>query len=167
MTKKKLKKDLLLEKHGMTDTAEYIVWRNMISRCYNHKDCSYHRYGGRGVSVCYRWKKSAACFLKDMGKRPSAKYSLDRIDCNQNYKPSNCRWATSKQQAINRRIPEKKSGLPIGVRRYWRNPDKFHSKIKINGHPYVVGTYDTVEEAKLEFDKIYFEWYGKKPSSYQ
>lgn len=84
-------------------TPEYVAWWSMRGRCLNKKDSEdYKRYGERGITVCREWD-SFENFLKDMGRRPSEDYSLDRIDNNGNYEPSNCRWATKKQQSRNRR----------------------------------------------------------------
>lgn len=91
-------------KHGQSGrTAEYRAWLHMKSRCYNNKVELYPIYGGRGITVCKRWLHSFENFFSDMGKRPSSKHSLDRIDVNGNYEPSNCRWATAIQQARNKR----------------------------------------------------------------
>jgi hypothetical protein len=91
-------------KHGACFTPEYNSWAAMKDRCNNQNDKDYHRYGGRGISVCKRWLNSFENFFADMGLKPSPKHTLDRYPNNDgNYKPTNCRWATSKQQAATRR----------------------------------------------------------------
>jgi len=91
-------------KHGLSATSEHRVWRHMLSRCYNDRVPEYKNYGGRGIIICERWKYSFEHFYSDMGPRPSPAYSIDRFpDKDGNYEPSNCRWATRKQQCLNRR----------------------------------------------------------------
>ena len=86
--------------HGMTDTQEHHIWKLMIARCHTSPD---PLYGGRGISVCDRWRNSFVAFYADMGPRPSPKHSIDRIDNDGDYEPSNCRWATPHEQGINKR----------------------------------------------------------------
>lgn len=82
---------------------EYNAWVGIKRRCLNVNDASYHNYGGRGIKVCNRWKDSFKNFWDDMGKRPSKKHSIDRINNDGNYEPNNCRWATDLQQMRNKR----------------------------------------------------------------
>lgn len=85
-------------KHGHgTGSPTYKSWSAMIQRCESPKNKSYHRYGGRGIVVCERWRNSFSAFLDDMGEKPPNK-TLDREDNDGNYEKSNCRWATAKEQ---------------------------------------------------------------------
>jgi hypothetical protein len=89
--------------HGKSKTREYSIYCGMLARCYNRNKKIYRRYGGRGISVCKRWRHSFNNFLADMGNLPTPNHTLDRINNDGNYKPSNCRWATMAEQCKNRR----------------------------------------------------------------
>lgn len=89
--------------HGLSHTDEYGIWQGMLNRCNKSFDSAYSHYGVRGISVCERWS-SFESFYGDMGPRPSPKHSIDRVNNDGNYEPGNCRWATSKEQARNKRV---------------------------------------------------------------
>ncbi len=86
----------------------YRTWSMMKARCYIPSCSSYSYYGGKGIKVCDRWRLSFQNFLDDMGPRPSKEITLDRLNGEGQYEPSNCRWATKKEQCSNRRKREKK-----------------------------------------------------------
>jgi hypothetical protein len=88
--------------HGHTYEPEYYVWTSMRQRCTNPKNNRYPAYGGRGITYDPRWDDYQN-FISDVGRRPSPQHSLDRVDNNKGYQPDNCRWATSKAQAANKR----------------------------------------------------------------
>ncbi len=89
--------------HGRRETPEYQAWKSMVARCTIPSASHYAEYGGRGIGVCQRWRESFVVFLADVGPRPSATHSLDRIDPNGNYEPGNVRWATRHEQHRNQR----------------------------------------------------------------
>lgn len=88
--------------HGQHGSPEYNTWGHMIARCERPSCKDFQYYGARGIKVCDRWREFSN-FFADMGKKPSPKHSIDRINNNGNYEPSNCYWATHKEQMRNRR----------------------------------------------------------------
>ena len=82
----------------------YAAWQKMIERCTNPNNPSWSYYGGRGIAVCGRWLTSYAAFVADMGPKPTPAHSVDRRDNSLGYNPSNCYWATSRQQGRNKRV---------------------------------------------------------------
>lgn len=107
------------ESAGKRKTVEYTAWNGMKDRCHNPNNPHYKNYGGRGISVCKRWKESFENFLVDMRRRPRNCTSIDRIDVNKGYCPNNCKWATRIEQVDNRRntIKVKINGasIPLGA----------------------------------------------------
>ena len=90
-------------KHGMRNTVEYRIWVGIKRRCTNPNVYEYPRYGGAGITMHHAWADSFIAFFNYVGKRPEGMQSLDRIDNTKGYTPDNVRWATSKQQANNRK----------------------------------------------------------------
>lgn len=125
--------------HGGIYSPEYKAWGAMIQRCTNPKEKAYHRYGGRGIVVCERWR-SYENFLADVGRRPSTEHSLDRYpDFNGNYEPGNVRWATRDQQTANREcvtlveLGDEQIPLKVAARRLGLNPDTVSQRVRRQG----------------------------------
>lgn len=92
--------------HGMTETPEYLAWRNMQTRCFNDKCEMFEHYGGRGITVAPEWLGDGGFsrFVGHVGLRPTDEHSIDRIDNDRDYEPGNVRWATATEQARNSRV---------------------------------------------------------------
>lgn len=88
-------------KHGLHGEPEYKVWQGIKERCMNPNNISYKTYGALGIKMCDRWINNFELFYQDMGKRPTPKHSIDRIDVYKGYSPDNCKWSTSLEQGKN------------------------------------------------------------------
>ncbi|MGS0480035.1 hypothetical protein [Bacillus mycoides] len=132
--------------HGNSKMPEYSAIISIIGRCENPKNPEYKNYGGRGITVCERWRKSPGLFVEDMGERPSPNHSIDRIDVNGNYEPSNCRWATLSEQGHNKRVSERSSTGVTGVG-YDKKLKKYRAYIRVKGKDYRSKRFDSIEDA--------------------
>lgn len=117
-----------------------VIYANILKRCYDETNKGYKHYGGRGIRVCDKWLEDYGAFCKDMGHRPSKQHSIDRIDNDGNYEPSNCRWATRHQQAANRRG----NGDIVGVS---KRGNRWGATLTVNKKIVLNKTFSTLEEA--------------------
>lgn len=132
-------------KHGMCGTPEYSSWEHMIQRCTNPSNNKYNDYGGRGITICERWKDFAN-FFEDMGARP-ADHEIDRINNDGNYEPGNCRWTTRTKQCRNMRIPRKGTSGIRGVFFDKRYKKKYRASISVKHKTICLGHFETITEA--------------------
>lgn len=157
--------------HGMTQTPEHRAWRDIKRRCYNPNAQNYKYYGQRGVRVCERYRNSFLEFYKDLGPRPEG-MTLDRENNDANYSCgkckecitngwiTNCRWATSTQQTLNRRLQKNNESSYRGVSPN-RQGKKWEADIKCDGRSSVyLGTFDDPAEAANLYDQFAIQIWG-------
>ena len=108
----------------------YSVWHAMKQRC--HGATPNERYGGRGISVCSRWRRSFDAFVMDMGPKPApeSEYSIERIDNDGNYEPGHCRWATMAEQALNRSTNKRPAPRPAVMPKHSRLPPDIAERLR-------------------------------------
>lgn len=138
-------------KHGMHNTPEYRAYQMMKQRCNNPKYPEYRYWGGKGIKVCNRWLESFNNFIEDMGMRPTPNHSLDRIDPNGNYEPSNCRWATGSLQMHN---TIRKTGSKRYHNGVYKRNDRFVSVIGYKSVTHYISSFLTLEEAIMAYENV-------------
>lgn len=143
-------RDEMQLKHGQSGqggvrTGEYTSWHQMKQRCLNENDKRYPDYGGRGIKVYEPWLEFTN-FFKDMGSKPTEKHSIDRIDVNGNYEPSNCKWSDDYEQQRNIRVHKNNKlgvkGVHFDVRR-----NKYTAQLYANGKRRYMKRFDSLDEA--------------------
>ena len=144
-------------KHGHTkngkETPVYIIWQNMLARCYGPSNKDYHNYGGRGIKICNRWlgKHGFENFYEDIGKyRPEGK-TLERINNDGHYKPENCTWITKQEQQWN----------TTAKGYYWHAQNqKWQAQIVVNKKYIYLGCFDIPEEARQTYIEAKWKYHG-------
>ena len=139
-------------KHGYKKHILYSVWQQMIRRCTNPKYDKYKNYGGRGIKVCDRWL-NVENFINDMYPSYKEGLSIDRIDVNGNYEPSNCRWANRNVQQRNTRRIMTTNTSGFRGETWHKQRQKWIAQIGVNKKKIHLGVFDTALEAAKAYDK--------------
>ena len=146
-------------KHGMTDTRLYAVWANIKDRTLNLKHIQYNDYGGRGIIICDEWKNDLMSFYNwamSNGYEENKGLSIDRIDNDGNYEPSNCRWTTQTIQTRNQRIYKNNSSGYKGIH-FDKKLGKYRAKICVNKKRIHLGYFQTTVEGAIAYNNYIIE----------
>lgn len=145
------------ELHGMRYTPEYRSYAHAKARCQCETDAKYSIYGARGIEFKFTSFKQ---FLKEVGERPSSQHSIERINNNGHYELGNVRWATAREQGLNKRLHNNNTSGYRGVSQHWRSK-KFTAYIRANNKALYLGEYETPEEAAYIRDQFAQQIYGE------
>lgn len=134
----------------MTGTKLYARWKTIKRRCSKPNATGFENYGGRGITLCAKWSESFLAFYKDVGKPPTDRHTLERLDNNKGYEPGNVVWATYGQQSRNKRQlrPNKN-----GYRGVFKVRNTFYSLIVHNGDRRYLGSFPTAKAASIAYEK--------------
>ena len=138
-------------KHQLCDHKMYRVYHNMLIRCTDEKSKDFTKYGGRGITVCERWRENFINFFEDMSPTYVVGLTLDRINVNGNYEPSNCRWVTVQQNNMNTRGNINASSKYKGVS-FHKSASKWQASIKKDGRQRYLGLFPTEKQAALAYN---------------
>ena len=141
--------------HGLYNNKFYKTWKNMMGRCYNLKNKHYQNYGGRGISVCTDWQ-DLANFVSWAEETYIEGMTMDRINNDGNYEPTNIRWADKTTQQLNQRIQKNNTSGFVGIN-WYKITNKWVAKIKVNKVGIKIGSFLTKEEAVLARDNYIIE----------
>jgi hypothetical protein len=132
--------------HGMRNSSEYQSWASMLQRCENPNSASYPSYGGRGIKVCDAWHNFET-FIEEMGLKPAANFTIERVDVNSGYSKDNCVWTDDKSlQAFNQTLKSNNTSRKSGV--YWRADRKrWVARIFNRGLVSHLGSFRCIEDA--------------------
>ena len=143
--------------HGLRNTRIYKIWSDIKSRTLNHKHKAYQDYGGRGIIICDEWKNDFMSFYKwAMENGHSKELSIDRIDNDGNYEPSNCRWATRVIQQRNQRIKRNNTSGYKGCS-FDRGLKKYRAYIRVDGKQIYLGSFKTAEDGAIAYNNYIIE----------
>ena len=143
--------------HGLGYTRLYNTWTNIKTRILNSKNKEYNDYGGRGITICEEWKNDFMSFYNwAMLNGYSDELSIDRIDNDGNYEPSNCRWTTRTIQSRNQRIYKSNTSGYKGVC-YNKNNNKYKAQIKVNNKSIYLGYFQTAVEGAVAYNNYIIE----------
>jgi hypothetical protein len=145
--------------HGLGHTRLYKTWRYIKRRTLNPKNKNYKDYGGRGITICDEWKNDVKSFYDwamSNGYEENKGLSIDRIDNDGNYEPSNCRWVTQTMQCRNQRIQKNNTSGYKGVS-YHKRDGKYQAQISVNKKSIYLGLYPTAEEGAIAYNTYIIE----------